>query len=898
MVKLLGQSLLRQLLGSYLIFVGLVIGTGLLVNFNVQQQLRADTQANDLTLAQSLAIQTDTRLREAKTALSDLAGNADFRNSPESAAAVIFRAFKSARPELDRVYFLDTSGVEKQSVPDDLRSRGSDFSKRRFFQQARLKTEPVVEAGIVDLTTFNAVVTIAKGVRDENQKLVGVLAANLRLDDLSEPLLAINTEQAGKGRNLVVSIIDDQGQLIATPERERLLQSVLKDVPAAASALSGQPTTSLANGPHNQLWLYSAVPIPSVGWAVIVRRPASEALAGVNTFTSWLTAISLLFGLGGLFFWLALMRRVITPLQSLAHWNRSIRLSREPRLPQPGALSKRADEVGELARSLKRLEQDVFTRLTELHTLLETSNAVVGTLDPQAVVETIIQEVLRLVDIATAGVLVADNEGILKVLACSSYSEYYNKISGIPPDDPESLSARALREKGPVQVVAGQGPVFPALSYQEGFRTLLAIPLLSPRIGNGVLLVNRFEPRPFNPDEMDLLLTFANYAALAWEHALLYERSDERLQQIALENERLYRGVAKEKQTLAAIMSSMSDGLVLAGPDGGVLYTNPGVSAFTGLAKEVLESGNISAIYASLRAKTQSPEAFDAGLFKATSTLPKGLEEHRSWQIEIKQPRDRVKAVSLRLFDVQNETGGLVGQGLLLSDITQQREMEDFKTTLLAAVGHELRTPLTAIKGHASTLLANDVSWTAGEQQHFLQTISLEADRVAQLVTNLLDLSRLEAGTLLLHRYPCDVDELINSVVQRLSQPDLKFSVEVPVALGPVVVDKSRTEVILTNLLTNAISYGEGEICLKVKQVGNKALIQVANNGPEIAGAELEHIFERFYRARQGVVQRAAGTGLGLAICKAFVEAQGGEIWAESSQTSGTVISFTLPLAA
>jgi signal transduction histidine kinase/HAMP domain-containing protein len=903
MGKLLGQSLLRQLLGLYLIFVGLVIGTGLLVNFNVQQQLRADTQANDLTLAQSLAIQTDTRLREAKTALSDLAANADFKDAPDAAAAVIFRVFKSARPELDRVFFLDPSGIEQQSVPDDVRSRGSDFSKRRFFQQARLITEPVVEAGIVDLTTFNAVVTIAIGVRDQNQKLIGVLAANLRLDDLSEPLLAINTEQAGKGRNLVVSIIDDQGQLIATPERERLLQSVLKDVPAAASALSGQPTTSLANGPHNQLWLYSAVPIPSVGWAVIVRRPASEALAGVNTFTSWLTAISLLFGLGGLFFWLALLRRVITPLQSLARWNRSIRLSREPRLPQPGALAKRADEVGELARSLKRLEQDVFTRLTELHTLLETSNAVVGTLDPQAVVETIIQEVLRLVDIATAGVLVADNEGILKVLACSSHSEYYAKISGIPPDDPESLSARALREKGPVQVVAGQekagqGSVFPAFSYQEGFRTLLAIPLFSPRIGNGVLLVNRFEPQPFNPDELDLLLTFANYAALAWEHAVLYERSDERLQQIALENERLYRRVAKEKQTLAAIMSSMSDGLVLAGPDGVVLYTNPGVSAFTGLAKEVLESGNISAIYASLRSKTQSPEAFDAGLFKATSTLPKGLEEPRSWQIEIKQPRDRVKAVSLRLFDVQNETGELVGQGLLLRDITQQREMEDFKTTLLAAVGHELRTPLTAIKGHASTLLANDVSWTTGEQQHFLQTISLEADRVAQLVTNLLDLSRLEAGTLLLHRYPCDVDELINSVVQRLSQPDLKVTVEVPVALAPVVADRPRTEVILTNLLTNAIAYGEGEICLKVEQLGNKALIQVANNGPEIADAELEHIFERFYRARQGVVQRAGGTGLGLAICKAFVEAQGGEIWAESSQASGTVISFTLPLAA
>jgi PAS domain S-box-containing protein len=893
------QSLLRQLLGLYLIFVGLVLGTGVLVNFIVQQQLRDETQANDLTLAHSLAVETDTRLREVKTAISQLATNSDILLSQDDDTATVFRAFKAARPEIDRVFWLDQTGVLGLSVPDDLRNQGSDFSRRRFFQQAGKSQEPVVEAGIVDLTTFNAVVTIARAVYDKDQKLRGVIATNLRLDDLSQPLLKINTEQANQGLHLLVNIIDDRGQLIATPERERLLQPVLQDIPVASSALAGQSVTRLDKGPRDQQWLYSAVPVQSVGWAVVVQRPASEALEGVNTFTSWLTAITVLFALGGLFFWLALMRQVINPLQALARWNRSFQLSRQTRPPQPGLLSKRADEVGELARSLQRLEQDVFTRLTELHTLLETSNAVVGTLDPRAVVETIIQEVMRLVDLESAGMLVADNEGVLRVLACSGHSAFYDKISGIPPNDPDSLSARALREGQPVQIVAGNaGPAssnFPMLSYQEGFRALLAIPLLSPRVGNGVLLINRIEPRPFDPGELELLLTFANYAVLAWEHAVLYERSDERLQQIALENERLYRRVAKEKQTLAAIMSSMSDGLVLAGPDGIILYTNPGVSALTGIARTELEGSNISTIHACLRVKTQNPASYADGLQKATAGS--GQDEQRSWQIETRTPGGNIKTINLRLFDVRNEAEELVGQGLLLRDITRQREIEEFKTTLLAAVGHELRTPLTAIKGHASTLLADDVSWTVEEQRHFLQTISGEADRVAQLVTNLLDLSRLEAGILPLHLHPWQVGELIQKVLQRLNQSASNILVEVPPDLKPVEVDGPRIEVVLRNLLVNALTYGDGAIRIQAEHLEKEVVIRVANSGPGIAPEELPRIFERFFRAQHGMLRRASGTGLGLAICKAFVEAHGGKIWAESSPAEETIISFTLPLA-
>src|SRR2546421_10877858 len=106
----------------------------------------------------------------------------------------------------------------------------------------------------------------------------------------------------------------------------------------------------------------------------------------------------------------------------------------------------------------------------------------------------------------------------------------------------------------------------------------------------------------------------------------------------------------------------------------------------------------------------------------------------------------------LRLFDVRDESGRAIGRGLLLRDVTRERELEEFKTTLLAAVGHEERTPLAAMKGYASTLLQEDITWPLEDQRNFLQTISSEADRLAQLVSNLLILSRQEAGLLLLKR--------------------------------------------------------------------------------------------------------------------------------------------------
>jgi signal transduction histidine kinase len=227
--------------------------------------------------------------------------------------------------------------------------------------------------------------------------------------------------------------------------------------------------------------------------------------------------------------------------------------------------------------------------------------------------------------------------------------------------------------------------------------------------------------------------------------------------------------------------------------------------------------------------------------------------------------------------------------------VTREREVDEFKTTLLAAVGHEVRTPLAAIKGYASTLLQEDVVWPLADQRHFLQTISGEADRLALLVSNLLDLSRQEAGLLLLKRMPTRVQDLVAKAIERLQSPGITIASHIPDDLPLVNVDKARLEVVLHNLVANAMAYGEGEVYITAERRDDGIVVAVSDNGPGIAPDELPHVFERFYRARHGLQQRSGGTGLGLAICKAFIEAHGGTIWVESSM-QGTTISFSLPL--
>src|SRR5215469_8499217 len=577
MLHFMRRSLLVQLLSVYLLFVAVVLMGGAGVNAVVEQRLRNDVQASDQALAQEIALETSLHLRDAEDALVALSKLALQAATPDAMAS-IFRAFQSARSDVDHVYW-----------PPDSIELGAEFSPPDVVQRALTATGPVFEVGAMVKPTFNPDVIVAEPVRAPGGALVGIVAASLSLAELSDPLSTVVKAQQRQGRRLMISIIDDRGELVATPEHERILQTVLDELPGADQALNGHTASLIGAGTDGQDWLFSAVPVPDAGWAVVVQRPTGEALAVVAQFHLWLLTAALLFAIGGLLFWLMLLVRVIRPLHTLAIQHQVLPASEESIPVHATVLATRGDEVGGLARSLVRLERDGLEKLGELRTLLETSNAVVGSLEPHAVVGKIMREVRRLVDVQAAAVLLPNEQGVLRVLVSDGHDEHYNHALSLSPDNVSSAAVLALREGKPVQKLLGPGKPWPSLSYDEGFRSVLAIPIISRHAGGVVLLVHRSEPHLFNQHEIDLLLTFANYATLAWEHAVLYERSDVRLREVAQENERLYRQASEEKQKLEAIMGSMSDGLVLTGIDGTVLYANTGAGAIAGLPSAALE---------------------------------------------------------------------------------------------------------------------------------------------------------------------------------------------------------------------------------------------------------------------------------------------------------------------
>jgi len=245
----------------------------------------------------------------------------------------------------------------------------------------------------------------------------------------------------------------------------------------------------------------------------------------------------------------------------------------------------------------------------------------------------------------------------------------------------------------------------------------------------------------------------------------------------------------------------------------------------------------------------------------------------------------------------------LIGQSgcvVLLQDLTKLRRLETVRRDFIANISHELRTPVASLKVLAETLQEGAIDDPAVAKE-FLSKINIEMDRLTQMVNELSDLSRIESGEVSLSMEPIDVGELATRVLERLkAQADragLSLVVDIPQALPEAVADKERTEQVLVNLLHNAIKFtpSGGKISLSAETKGGNILVSVADTGVGISADDLPRIFERFYKADKA--RAGGGTGLGLAIAKHIVEAQGGKIWAESTEGKGSTFVFTLPIA-
>jgi len=230
-------------------------------------------------------------------------------------------------------------------------------------------------------------------------------------------------------------------------------------------------------------------------------------------------------------------------------------------------------------------------------------------------------------------------------------------------------------------------------------------------------------------------------------------------------------------------------------------------------------------------------------------------------------------------------------------------EVDRLRNALMGSVSHDLRTPLASIKASISDLVDPALKLSASDRATLLRTIEEETDRLTRLVTNLLDMTRIQAGALTAHRSASPLDELVEVVIDRLGSrlTDHPVTVDIPEALPLVDIDYVLVDQMLTNLLENAVRHTPaGTPVLVVASLGRRRFIdlRVADRGPGVAEAERDRIFDQFYRLpASGAAGRAAGTGMGLAICQAIAQAHGGRIWVETTPDGGATFAVELPAA-
>jgi signal transduction histidine kinase/CHASE3 domain sensor protein len=347
--------------------------------------------------------------------------------------------------------------------------------------------------------------------------------------------------------------------------------------------------------------------------------------------------------------------------------------------------------------------------------------------------------------------------------------------------------------------------------------------------------------------------------------------------------------LARRNTELEAVLDATLDGIAMTDPEGNVLFANRRMTDFwaeVGLPTE----GTVWDRLILLARRTTTPDAY-FDLFGRMASDP-GAEIEAEFVLT-----DSGRVFVGYTTGVKDSAGLLVGRIFLNREVTALRESERVKDEFVATVSHELRTPLTSIVGYTEVLL--DSEGLAGEQQGFLEVVNRNAHRLQRLVGDLLFFAQVESGQLTLESDSVELRALAERALEAARPAGeaggIVLDLDAPDAVE-IRGDRARLEQLLDNLLSNAVKFTlpGGRVGVRVAAVEGEAIVEVSDTGIGIPADEVANLFRRFFRASSAMSRQIPGTGLGLAIAKAIVEAHGGAIDAESSD-SGTTFTIRLP---
>jgi two-component system NtrC family sensor kinase len=510
------------------------------------------------------------------------------------------------------------------------------------------------------------------------------------------------------------------------------------------------------------------------------------------------------------------------------------------------ALVRTQAEAQEAARSLER-------SLTELEALAQVGRTVTVMLDLDQVLTAVVEAAVRLTESEEGSLLLVDEEsGELYMRASKNFDDEFARTFRLRVND--SLAGAVISSGEPIILDEGS-PQKIKTSYLV--HSLIYVPLRVRGRTIGVLGVdNRKAGRSLTQGDARVVTAMADYAAIAIENARLYTRSEQ------------------ARQKLETILSQTENGVIVVDPENRLLLINRAAQEAFGVNGNLIGRSMV--------------EAFDdpqlLSLLRAPGNSPR---------------REELELRDGRVLDAQRTPIQGVGQAIVMQDITHLKELDRIKSEFVTTVSHDLRSPLTAILGY--TQLIARAGELNEQQKEFVRRVQLSVEQITDLVTDLLDLGRIEAG-LDASKEKAPIAVLARYAMEGLrglaEAKAMRMEADIPDSLPMILGDPIRLRQMVGNLIENAIKYTPrgGGVRVEAEADGDQVVLRVRDNGPGIPPADQPYLFDKFYRA-SNIPDDMPGTGLGLSIVKSIVDHHGGRIWVESKLGEGTSFTVVLPTA-
>jgi two-component system NtrC family sensor kinase len=503
-----------------------------------------------------------------------------------------------------------------------------------------------------------------------------------------------------------------------------------------------------------------------------------------------------------------------------------------------------------------RATQQLQARVHDLETLTELARMITASLDLDHVLKSIVHASVELTGAEEGSLMLIDEEtGELYMRASRNFNEEFVSTFRLQIND--SLIGSVVRT-GETVIFDDNTPQKIKTSYLV--HSLIYIPLKLKDQIIGVLGVdNRHNRMSFSQRDIGLLNTMAEYAV------------------IAIENARLFEEVLSERKKLEMIINQIDDGVLVLDHDFRILVINQVAQSILRITGENLIGSPIQ-IYPIDPEFMEIIKKFDVYLGKST---------------EINADDERV--FSAHLAKITN-----IGYAISFHDITNLKKLDQIKSDFVSTVSHDLRSPLTAILGYVD--LVERAGPVQELQKNFLDRIQFSVHNITNLVDDLLNLGRIEAG-FDTRKENLDLSIFVHQAIDELNpkfmQSNLRLKIDVPESSHKIFASPIQMRQLLNNLLTNSIKYSESgtSIAISLKENEDQIILHLSDEGFGIPASDLPYIFDKFYRSGNIIGTEIPGSGLGLAIVKSIVESHQGRIWVDSTVGKGSTFTIVFPVS-